>query len=271
MRFPSILGFGLALLAHVPTGECAAAAEPRGWNGAVQVHGALRAMFHEGKTDSMVGLDSLLPDPDLYAIGALASLAGEVTVIAGRAYLAFPETANEARTEMALESDADAALLVSAAVPEWQSLVIDHPIPFEQLDDEIGKLAAAAGLSVERRLPFLLEGTFDDLQWHVIDGRRLAEGESSHQDHQSASVRASRDRTPATLIGFYSQRDQGVFTHMGSKTHLHCVLEEPLSSGHVDHVSIPAGARIKFPAGVGNATGAHRNLGVDHELPSSGH
>jgi hypothetical protein len=271
MRFMWMIATGVVLLAQVPTDDHAAARESRAWDGTVAVHGALRAMFHEGKTDSMVGLESLLPDPDLYAIGALAGLAGEVTVIAGRAYLAFPETANEARTEMSLESDADAALLVAAAVPGWQSLVIDHPIPFEQLDDEIGKLAVAAGLSVEGRLPFLLEGTFDDLQWHVIDGRRLAEGESSHQDHQSASVRASRDRASATLIGFYSQRDQGVFTHMGSKTHLHCVLEEPLSSGHVDHVSIPAGARIKFPAGVGNATGAHRNLGVDHELPSSGY
>jgi acetolactate decarboxylase len=247
MRFLSILGVSLALLVHVPTDDHAAAAEARKWDGTVQVHGALRAMFHEGKTDSTVGLESLLPDPDLYAIGALADLAGEVTVIAGRAYLAIPETANEARTEMALESDADAALLVSAAVPEWKSLVIDHPIPFEQLDDEIGKLAVAAGLNVEGRLPFLLEGTFDDLQWHVIDGRRLTEGGSSHQDHLSAAVLASRDRTVATLIGFYSQRDQGVFTHMGSKTHLHCVIEEPLSSGHVDHVSISAGTTIKFP------------------------
>ena len=264
MRFVRMIASGLVLLAQVPTDDHASAAEPRGWHGTVAVHGALRAMFHEGETDSMVGLESLLPDSNLYAIGALADLSGEVTVIAGRTYLAFPEAENAARTEMILESDADAALLISTVVPEWQSLVIDHPIPYEQLDDEIGRLAVAAGMSVEERLPFLLEGTFEDLQWHVIDGRRLTEGGSSHQDHQSASVRASRDRAPATLIGFYSQRDQGVFTHMGSKTHLHCVLDESLSSGHVDHVSLPTGTTIKFPAGTQNVgMGIHPSESTD--------
>lgn len=260
-----ILTAAFLLLGCPATDDLAAAApttvaELPGWDGTVQVHGALRAMFHEGKTDSIVGLDSLLPDHDLYALGAMAGLSGEITVIAGRAYLAVPETADSARTEMILQTDADAALLVAATVRVWKSLVIDRPIAFEQLDDEIGKLVVAAGLSLEDRLPFLLEGTFEDLEWHVVDGRRLTEGGPSHQDHLAAAVRAARDRTPATLLGFYSQSDQGVFTHMGSKTHLHCVLDEPLSSGHVDHVNIPVGTTIKFPAGAKRA-GAEINPG----------
>ena len=36
---------------------------------------------------------------------------------------------------------------------------------------------------------------------------------------------------------------------MGAKTHVHCVLEQPLATGHVDHVDIPAGTTVKFPAG----------------------
>ena len=57
------------------------------------------------------------------------------------------------------------------------------------------------------------------------------------------------ERAPATLVGFYSRSDEGVFTHMGSKTHIHCVVDEPISAGHVDHVSIPTGTTVKFPAG----------------------
>lgn len=56
------------------------------------------------------------------------------------------------------------------------------------------------------------------------------------------------DRASATLVGFYSESDQGVFTHMGSKTHIHCALDEPLYTGHVDHVTIPAGTTLRFPA-----------------------
>lgn len=247
MRF--LLNFGTALLlaGGAASLDRIAADAPPVWDGQVSVHGALRAMFHEGQTGTMVSLDSLLPSPHLYAVGALTDLSGEVTVIDGRAYLAFPESEESARTERTLQSEVGATLLVATKVPSWSPLVTERAIRFEELDAEIGRLAVMAGLSLEDRFPFLLEGTFEDLQWHVVDGRRLAGGGSSHEDHMAAAVHAGRDRAPATLIGFYSEHDQGVFTHMGSKTHIHCVQDEPLSTGHVDHVNLPVGITVKFP------------------------
>lgn len=226
---------------------CAGSA--RFWDGEVRVHGALRAMFHEGQTGSTVALDALLPNADLYAVGALADLSGEITVIGGKAYLSYPEGAENARTETTFRTSAGATLLVAARVPAWQSVSIENSIRFEELDDAIANLAASAGMDLDQRFPFLLEGDFEDLQWHVIDGNRLAAGGTSHQDHLAASTQARLDQASATLVGFYSAGDQGVFTHMGSKTHIHCVLEEPLTTGHVDHVTIPVGTTIKFPAG----------------------
>ncbi|HZL86054.1 MAG TPA: hypothetical protein VFD07_11835 [Candidatus Krumholzibacteria bacterium] len=102
-------------------------------------------------------------------------------------------------------------------------------------------------MDVDKRFPFLLVGDFDDLEWHVVDGRRVDAGETTHQDHLLASVQVRRSRASATLVGFYSDKDQGAFTHMGSKTHIHCALDEPLSAGHVDHVTVPAGTTVKFP------------------------
>lgn len=217
-----------------------------GWNGAVRVDGALRAMFHQQDTGAKVTLDTLLPDPDLYAVGALAGLTGEITVIRGEAYLSYPEQ-DGARTEVARESAAAATLLVGARVPRWRDVMTEAPIPFDRLDDRIGDLAATAGMDLDRRIPFLLEGEFEDLRWHVIDGRRLTGGGTSHEDHLAAAVQESRERATATLVGFYSRSDQGVFTHRGSTTHLHCVLERPLAAGHVDHVVIPAGTIVRFP------------------------
>ena len=217
------------------------------WRGEVTVHGALRAMFHEGQIGTMATLDTMLPNPDLYAVGALADLAGEVTVVGGMVYLSYPEGAEETRTETSFESDAGVTLLVATEVPAWHSVRVEETIPFEQLDDTIAQLAASAGINVDERFPFLLIGEFEDLRWHVIDGSRLTAGGSSHEDHQAASVQVRLDRVSATLVGFYSDGDQGVFTHMGSRTHVHCVLDRPLSTGHVDHVSIPAGTTLKFP------------------------
>jgi acetolactate decarboxylase len=203
----------------------------------------------------MVTLDTMLPNPELYAVGALADLSGEITIIGGKAYLSYPEGAQDTRTEMTLQTNAGAALLAAAEVPGWRSVTAENTIHFENLDEVIGKLAASAGINPDARFPFLLEGEFEDLQWHVVDGRRLSPaGGTSHQGHLAASNRHRLDRSSAILVGFYSAGDQGVFTHMGSKTHIHCVIEDPLASGHVDHVTIPAGTIIKFPIGLASGS-----------------
>ena len=213
----------------------------------VTVHGELRAMMHQGEVGPHVGLDSLLPAGDLYAVGALADLAGEVTIVAGTAYLSYPD-GESARTEVATRSDAQATLLVAARVDRWTTRVTEQEIAFDELDAAIERLAAEAGLDTGKRIPFLLEGTFRDLRWHVIDGSRLPAGPSTHEAHAAAGVRMQRDEAPATLVGFWSASDQGVFTHRGSRTHVHGVVGDPPSAGHVDHVGIPAGTVVKLPA-----------------------
>ncbi len=221
----------------------------------VQVHGALRAMFHQGRTDTMVTLDTLLPNPNLYAVGALTDLSGEITIIAGRAVLSYPD-GESTRAETPAESNAAATLLISTAVPAWQSVTTGQPIRFEEIDDAISKLAAAAGMNLDTRFPFLLEGEFEELQWHVIDGTRLAKNAKSHKAHLAAAVQVRQELAKAVLIGFYSKSDQGVFTHMGSRTHIHCVTGKPATTGHVDHVIIPAGTTVKFPAITSGDSGA---------------
>lgn len=213
----------------------------------IRVWGTLRAMFHEGRTGAAVSLATLLPDPHLFALGALAELAGEVTILAGSAHLAFPD-GDGARAEVETRSERAAALLVAARVPAWRSVRTEHAIAFADLDAAIARLAAEAGLPADARVPFLLEGEFTDLRWHVIDGRRLAGGANSPQDHLAASVRLHRTHARGTLLGFYSPFDQGVFTQRSARTHIHCVLADPPATGHVDHVVVPAGTTVRFPA-----------------------
>lgn len=212
----------------------------------VRVRGTLHTMMQQGQTRATSTLGELLPDPQVYAVGALADLSGEVTVVGGQAYLSYSGGVGGTRTEKPIITNAGATLLVSAAVSNWQSVVTTAPIRYRDLDRAIERLARDAGIDVRERFPFLIEGELEQLQWHVIDGRRLKSGPASHQDHLAASTQTTLERASATLVGFYSDKDQGVFTHMGSRTHIHCVVEDPVATGHVDHVIIPTGTTIKF-------------------------
>lgn len=230
---------------------CSEAGErPRGRpaGGGLEIFGSLRAMFHEGAVGEVVDLAALLPDSGLYAVGALSALRGEVTVIAGQAMLSYPDGSGGVRSELPALPVAGAALLVAARVNAWRPVRLDEAVPYEQLDRIIGNLSARAGLPADRPFPFLIEGEVMDLRWHVIDGSKLADAGGSHQDHLRAAVTGSAAKTQALLIGFHSTGHHGVFTHMGSDTHIHCVIDEPFVTGHVDHVVLPAGTVVGFPA-----------------------
>lgn len=236
-------------LALVLLASCAGVRHTEPWNGEVRVDGALRPMLHEGKTDAAVQLGRLLPDPALYAVGALADLSGEVTVVAGKAYLSYG-AGGEARTEISEDPDQGAALLVSARVPAWRLVKSTQPMDFEMLEEGIERLAREAGLDVNARFPFVVEGRVRELEWHVLGGPPSTGQASSDGDHEAHLQNAVQLRLPsasATLVGFYSPSDEGVFTHAGSKIHLHCVAGEPSGAGHVEHVVVLPGATIKFP------------------------
>ncbi len=238
----------LALLALAGCVLPAGAAEPskpaRPWE--LRTYGALRAIFHEGALDAAVQLQALLPDERLYAVGALSGLRGEVTIVAGVPYASYPAGA-ASRTESPPARPESACLLVASRVREWKQARIEREVGFADLDEAVAALAAAAGLDTNEAFPFVIEAPLRDLAWHVIDGARLAEGAASHADHQAAAVQHRADEVRATLLGFYSPRDHGVFTHIGSNTHVHAVLDDPPSTGHVDHVTLPAGTVIRLP------------------------
>ena len=220
---------------------------------ALKTYGTLRAMFHEGKTSEVVNLKSLLPDPDLYAVGALSELRGEITIVGGKVYLSYPEGTGDVRSEVAKVSTEGAALLVAADVSDWRSVETRKPINFRDLDERLAELAASVGLDADQPFVFLVRGQFSSVRWHIIDGSRLEGSGSSHEDHLKASVRREAHDVRGLLVGFYSQGHHGVFTHMGSNTHVHWVTEQPLSSGHVDDVVIPEGVTVRFSANLRGA------------------
>jgi acetolactate decarboxylase len=87
-----------------------------------------------------------------------------------------------------------------------------------------------------------------NLKWHVLDGSK-ATGQpgGSHMDHMRMAVTGTVAQTEGRLVGFFSKTHHGVFTHMGSNSHLHAVLAKEGVSGHVDGVTLKKGAVLLLP------------------------
>jgi alpha-acetolactate decarboxylase len=231
------VGFGLILCAC----RNSAPPPPR-----VRWFGALHEIMHQGRTAAAVRLADVVPGPHAWGLGALEGLNGEVTVLNDSVWLARPGPDGHASIEKVTPTSEGAALFVVANVATWREESITERVPVTELDAFLDKRvsrSAGPGAAVALRI----EGPVSSLRWHVVDGSKLQPG-ASHAEHARSAVSGILEQADAVLVGFYSSVHQGVFTHAGSRSHLHVLVESPLISGHVDAVTLEPGARL-FVAG----------------------
>jgi alpha-acetolactate decarboxylase len=212
----------------------------------VQTFGELHKMMQEGETGNAYAIRDALKEPHSFAIGALSGLRGEVTIRDGVVWLAYPD-GDRARVERDAASPEQAALFVLSHVAHWQTLAISAPVPKAELDAFIESQAVRAGIDVTQPFPVRIEGPIASLDWHVIDGARLTPG-GSHEDHKRAAVTGNLTQVDVHLIGFFGQNAQGVFTHMGERSHFHVIEPKSNTTGHVDDLEVAAGAQLMLPA-----------------------
>ena len=171
----------LGLLGSLTAGatQTARAEAAARFDGTVQVHGSLRAMMHEDQTSSQVDLSSLAATPHLFGVGALADLAGEVMIVDGDFCVSRPQ-GDGSITERLENPSGGAALLVSAAVPAWDALVLRSDVTLSEFDsllaDCLVTLPRLFDASAPQKLDFyfanfrgLRRNLFPSLGGHAIE------------------------------------------------------------------------------------------------------
>jgi acetolactate decarboxylase len=207
-------------------------------------HGAMRAVMREGRSEARVAVAEALK-PGVVAIGALAGLAGEITVLDGKAWIARVEAGALRVGEPA--ADAQATLLTLARVEAWQMVAIGEACGGAELERRIAELALVNGIETKRPFPFRIEGRATSLEAHVVNGACAMQDD----DHERAPLRWSLAEPAAvTLVGFHAEGRAGELTHHGTSVHLHAVVtakDGSVRSGHVDRVALASGASLGLP------------------------
>jgi hypothetical protein len=203
----------------------------------VRWFGALRAIVHEGQTEAQVQLPSAV-SAHSWAVGALGGLRGEITVRDGEVWLGLPRD-GQVEVIRGPVPDEGATLLVIAEVPAWEELPIERDVPYTSLDAFLAEQLRQRGFSPDAPVPIRISGPVPEVRWHVVDGW--------HADHSRHALNGVLLDQEVELVGFFSTRHQGVFTHQGASSHFHVIVEQPALTGHVDEVRLGAGARLWLP------------------------
>lgn len=213
----------------------------------VKNYGHFKKMVHMNKTAGVVDLASAVTSEHSYAIGAIEQGRGEITIVDGDVWLDYGND-GIGNSLNAIPTGEQAVILVAAQVNRWQRSTISKPLLKHDLFKAILARAAKAGVDVKKPFPFLLEGSFSRLRIHVINGTNPKFGGHGGKEKFYKQDIQKRNIQSATIVGFYSAGNQGMYTHPGTSWHMHAVIKDENIGAHVDDIATNEGVTLKLPS-----------------------
>ncbi len=210
----------------------------------VEYAGALKNIMRKGDLAARIDLSDFQQVEHFYALGAMEDLKGEILILDSQPIIS---TVREGELVIRETFDHRAAMLVYATVGQWRSYGIPDSVgSFSQLEAHIEQVALEKGIPPDQPFPFLLEGRVQEMDWHVIDWVR-GDTVHSHEKHKSSGPHGTLIDPEVNILGFFSKRHQGEFTHYSTYLHMHFVTKDRGLSGHVDALVPEPGLILKLP------------------------
>lgn len=208
----------------------------------VKHSGALRTIM-SGNIQSVISLDTLSKMKNLYALGAVDNLKGEIQIFDSRPSNSFVV---DSSLQIKDSYNLKASLLVYAEIEAWDSFQIENIKTKSDFEKQIFKIATDIGIDIEKPFPFLLEGTIASIDWHVINWK---DGDTihNHKKHKESGLNGTLHNREVQIIGFYSTKHKAVFTHHTTNMHMHFKTNDGSIAGHIDDLLLENSITLKLP------------------------
>jgi len=217
-------------------------ASAQGRNFEVKWVGASRDVVR-GDLTPRISLESLVPMNRLYAVGPPEGLRGEITIIDSQPYVSRIEDGHIVVDHSFRHR---ALFLVWADVGEWQQIPVPRAVStFHDVEIFVAAAGGDAGLDTARPFPFLLRATLARLGFHIFNKRDDAP--HSPEAHERIKVKFAVEDVAAEMIGFWSNKHDGIFIPSGRTAHIHFRTSDTTMTGHVDELELRSGSVLALP------------------------
>lgn len=236
-----VLAVAGLIVASLVGGAGGAADDEAGFT--VQWKSKMMLVHREGDAAPRVDLETIAKRDGAFAIGPLAGLRGEITAVDGVIHVSrvkddTPAVSNDWAVE--------APFLVYGYVKAWKEVPLPASVKSpKDLEAYLAKAATEAGIDADAPFPFKVHVPDGDIQYHIMNNPD--EGYTITRPHHALMTPFEIKGRPATVIGVYSTKHAGVFTHHGDATHLHVVSDDDHDAGHIDTADFGAGAKLFLP------------------------
>jgi acetolactate decarboxylase len=201
----------------------------------VKIVGEMKNVMWKGQLYGNIKLDTITNKTNLYGLGPLEYLSGEILIIDGKAY----KSTVVSDTTMKVEEtyDIKVPFFGYANITRWtQQTLPDSIHTMRQLEQYLDKVTKSS----PRPFMFKLSGTVEQATIHIVNlpkGSKVSSPDEAHNGQKNYELK----NEPSEIIGFFSTNHKAVFTHHDTYLHLHLMTTNRQKMGHLDEVLFKKG------------------------------
>ncbi|MBX0334718.1 acetolactate decarboxylase [Pontibacter sp. HSC-14F20] len=202
----------------------------------VQVVGAMRNVMWKGELAGTIDLDSIAGKEQLYGLGPVEYLAGELLIMDGKSYKSV--VVSDLTMQVEETFAAKAPFFVYAQVPAWQERSLPDSI---QTMQQLELYLDSETQNSKRPFPFKVSGEIEQATIHIVNlpaGSKVSNPDEAHQGQVNYALR----NEVVDIVGFFSTEHKAVFTHHDTFMHLHLITKDRSKMGHLDEAAFKLGS-----------------------------
>lgn len=201
----------------------------------VTIVGAMRNVMWKGELEGNINLDTIKNKKNLFGLGPVEYLAGEILIIDGISYKSTVVSDTEMRVEETY--NINAPFFGYANIPNWKEQTMPNSIrtiqDLEQYLDQSSK-------SSSRPFMFKVTGIVNNAKIHIVNlpkGSKVSSPDEAHKGQINYQI----ENELADIIGFFSTDHKAIFTHHDTFLHMHLITNDRKKMGHLDDVTFKPG------------------------------
>lgn len=209
----------------------------------VKIVGEMRNVMWKGQLYGSINLDTIANKTNLYGLGPVEYLAGEILIIDGKSYKST--VTSDTTMEVEETYDIKAPFFAYANISKWTAQPLPDSIQtIQQLETYLDKVTKNS----PRPFMFKLAGIVEYAIIHVVNlpkGSKVSSPEEAHNGQRKYELHNEQ----VDIVGFFSLEHKTIFTHHDTYLHMHLMTTDKQKMGHLDEVLFKKGTiKLYLPA-----------------------
>ncbi len=201
----------------------------------VKIVGQMKNVMWKGQLYGNINLDTIANKTNLYGLGPVEYLSGEIIIIDGKSYRSTVVSDTAMKVEETYEIKAP--FFGYANITKWTEQSLPDSIQsIQQLETFIDMVTKKS----PRPFMFKLSGTVEQATIHIVNlpkGSKVSSPDEAHKGQKNYEL----NNKPSEIIGFFSTEHKAIFTHHDTFLHMHLITTDRQQMGHLDKVMFKKG------------------------------